>query len=291
MRRLLLSFVALAVMAGASPVAEASFPGANGRIVYAAAGTDVEQGDSESTYESLQTIDSDSKRDRFVQGCQRVDGEPTAGNCDISYRSPVWSPDGRRLAFDAGASLALIAPSGAGLQMLPAVSGDDGQPAFSPSGAQLAFTAKSGSRTDISVIGTDGTGPRRIARNGSSPDWSKRGLIAFARRGVLYSVKPGGKRLRKLTRGRDPSWSPSGRQIAFARRGGIYVARADGKRARRVVRCSGCGTPAFSPDGKQLVYDGGGLRVVNVSDGKRLSTLVEDARGAFEGSDPAWQPR
>jgi len=291
MRQLLLSLAGLAAVAAATPAAEASFPGANGRIVYAAAGTDVEQGDSETSYESLQTIDSDSKRDRFVQGCQRTEGAATAGDCSISYASPVWSTNGRRLAFDAGASLALIAPSGTGLEVLPAVSDNDGQPAFSPSGSQLAFTAKAGSRRDVTVMATNGTGIRRVARDGTSPDWSKRGLIAFVRRGILYSVKPGGKGLRKLTRGRDPSWSPSGRQVAFARSGGIYVARADGTRVQRVVRCSGCKTPAFSPDGRQLVYDGGGLRVVRISDGRRLSTLVEDVRGAFDGSDPGWQPR
>ena len=290
MRRVYISLIALAVLATAS-AAHATFPGGNGRIVYAAAGTDVEQGDSESSYRSLQTIDSDSKRDRFVEGCQRTDGAPSAGNCDISYRSPVWSPNGRRLAFDAGASLALIAPSGAGLKVLSAVSDNDGQPAFSPSGTQLAFTARSGSRTDISVVGTDGTGARRITKDGTSPDWSQRGLIAFVRRGTVYSVKPGGKGLRKLTPGRDPSWSPSGRQIAFARGGGIYVAGADGTGARRVVRCSGCRAPAFSPNGKLLVYDGGGLRVVQVSDGRRLATLVEDVRGAFDGSEPDWQAR
>ena len=284
MKRLL--FLACLTALAAAPTAAATFPGGNGRIAYVAAGTDVEQGGSESSYESLQTIDSDSKRDRFVRGCQQTGGTPTAGNCDISYGSPVWSPDGRRLAFDAGASLALITPSGASLEVLPALSKDDGQPAFSPSGRKMVHTVKRGSKTDIRVTPGD-----VVARGGSSPDWSKRGRIAFVRRGTLYSVRPTGKGLRKLTRGRDPSWSPSGRQIAFARGRGIYVARADGTKARRVVRCTGCKTPAFSPDGKQMVYDGGGLRVVRIRDGKRLSTLVEDVRGAFDGSEPSWQPR
>ena len=121
-----------------------------------------------------------------------------------------------------------------------------------------------------------------MVRDGRSPDWSVRGLIAFERGGFVYTVKPSGKGLDKITRGRDPSWSPSGRQIAVARRGGIYLAAADGARARRVVRCSGCKAPAFSPDGRQLVYDGDGLRVVRIRDGKRLSTLVEDVPGAFD---------
>jgi len=275
----------------AAPAAEATFPGANGRIVYAAAGTDVEQGGARSTYESLQTIDPDGRRDRFLRGCQITGGRPSAGDCEVGYRSPAWSPSGRLLAFDAGASLALMEPSGGELRVLPAASADDGQPAFSPAGTMLAFTARTGSRSEVRAMRTDGSGARRVVAGGASPDWSKTGLIAFVRRGTIYSVKPNGRRLRRLTRGRDPGWSPSGRQIAFARGGGIYVARADGARARRVVRCSRCATPAFSPDGRLLVYDGGGLRVVRVRDGKRLSTLVEDARGAFDASAPDWQSR
>ncbi len=287
MRRLLLSLAGLAALAGAAPAAEAD----GGRIVYAATRTDVGQSDSESVEQILQTVDADRRRNRFVQGCRRVDGAPTDGECEVSYRSPVWSPDGRQLAFDAGESLALIAPSGRDLKVLPPVSEDDGEPAFSPSGAQLAFSAKTGSRRDIRVVSTDGTGARLVVRSGASPDWSQRGRIAFVRRGTLYSVKPGGKDLRRLTRGSDPNWSRSGRQIAFARRGGIYVARADGKRVRRVVRCSGCGAPSLSPDGRSLVYEHRGLRVARVSDGKLLETLVEDVPGSFDGSDPDWRPR
>ncbi len=290
MPRRFFSLAAVAALAAVAPAADAGFPGHNGRIVYATAGTDAKQGGSES-YQELRTIDADKERNRLVAVCGRIDGSPAGGNCEVSYRSPVWSPDGRRLAFDAGSSLALIGPDGADLEVLRAVSEDDGEPAFSPSGAQLVFTAKTGARTGISVVGTDGAGARSIVKDGASPDWSRSGLIAFARGGVIYSVKPSGKELRKLTSGRDPSWSPSGRQIAFARRGGIYVAGAGGKHARRVVRCSSCKTPAFSPDGESLVYDGGGLFVVRVSDGKRLSKLVEDVPGSFDGRDPDWRPR
>lgn len=291
MRRLVLPLAALAALCAVAPAAWASFPGSNGRIAYVAAGTDVEQGGSESSYVSLQTIESRGKRDRFVQGCQRTEGAPAAGNCDISYASPAFSPDGRRLAFDAGGSLALIAPGGSGLKVLPALSADDGHPAFSPSGRQLAFAARRGSRTDVRVMSTTGRRARTVVRSATTPDWSKRGLIAFVRAGRIYTVRPDGRRVRRLTRGRDPSFSPSGRQIAFARRGGIYTMRADGSRPRRIVRRSGARAPAFSPNGRQLVYDGNGLRVVRVTDGRQLSILVEDVRGVFDGSEPAWQPR
>ena len=148
MNRLPLFLAATAGTGGGVARGRGDLPGGNGRIAYAASGADVEQGDSGSSFDLLQTIDSDSKRDRFVAGCQRTDGTPTAGNCDISYRIPVWSPNGPRLAFDAGDSLALISPSGKGLKVLRPASEGDGQPAFSPSGTQLAFTATVGSRRD-----------------------------------------------------------------------------------------------------------------------------------------------
>lgn len=289
MSRLSICLVAFAVLASA-PAAHATFAGGNGRIVYAAAGTDVGQSE-ESSYRSLQTINPNGKQDRFVAGCQVTGGQPSAGNCEIEYGSPSWAPSGRNMVFDAGVSLALIAPNGSGLELFDPVSANDGQPVFSPSGRRIALTGRSGSRTDIHVVDRSGNGARRLVRDGASPDWSKRDTIAFVRRGSIHSVRSSGRGLRRLTPGRDPSWSPSGTQIAFARSGGIYVANADGSRARRVVRCSGCRTPAFSPDGRLLVYDGGGLRVVRVSDGKRVATLVEDVRGAFDGSEPGWQAR
>lgn len=291
MGRPLSILLGLALLAAGAPAAEATFAGSNGRIVFAVSGTDVGQGGPDSTYEELRTVASNGKRDQSVEGCLRTGGEPEAGNCDLSYSAPVWSPDGRRLAFDAGDSLGLIDPDGSGLRLLDPVSSDDGEPAFSPSGRALAFTAKAGAQRNLHVISTAGSGVRRVVRDARSPDWSSRGRIAFARRGVLYSVRSGGKGLQRLTRGREPGWSASGRSIAFARRGGIYVARADGSRVRRLVRCSGCAMPAFSPNGKLLVYDDRGLRVVRVPDGRRVSTLVADVPRVFDGFEPDWQAR
>jgi len=132
---------------------------------------------------------------------------------------------------------------------------------------------------------------RVIVRNARAPDWSVRDLIAFERDGTIFSVNRRGGDLRRIARGRSPSWSPSGRSLAFSRRDGIYVARADGKRVRRAVRCSGCQTPAVSPDGRLVVYKHRGLVVARLSDGRRSRTLIQDAPGTFSVSQPSWQPR
>src|SRR5829696_5868317 len=40
---------------------------------------------------------------RSLRACTMVQGETDRGDCSIEYRAPAWSPSGARLAFDAGA--------------------------------------------------------------------------------------------------------------------------------------------------------------------------------------------
>jgi Tol biopolymer transport system component len=286
MTGLFLSLAATAVLAHAAP-AYATFPGSNGRVAAAA------KGDVFRAIITLPPMGSGRGRNvRFVRDCQLSEsGEPDSGDCTIQYRSPAWAPSGRRLAFDSGQAIALVNADRSGYRQLGAVTSDDGEPAYGPNGIALAFTGRTGSRRDLYVRGSAGTVGRRIARSAAAPDWSSRNRIAFVRRGTIHSATPRGSGLRRIARGSAPSWSPSGRSIAFARRGGIYVARADGTGLRHVVRCSGCRAPAFSPDGRMIVYKRNGLVVARASDGRRLRTLIEDVRGGFDASEPAWQPR
>lgn len=55
-------------------------------------------------------------------------------------------------------------------------------------------------------------------KGGDQPSWSPHGrLIAFTRKGYVWTVPAAGGRERRLTRGFNPVWSPDGRQIAFFR--------------------------------------------------------------------------
>lgn len=304
MRRLLLpALAAAAIAAAAAPAAHATFPGKNGRVAYAGTMTGETDDGSKLSQRGIGTVSSEGGRDRganFLRQCSLADGVPEQGDCEIQYRSPAWAPSGRALAFDAGDSLALIGRGGDDFEALRAVTDDDGEPAFAPSGTRIAFSGRRGGTRDVYVYDRRSGRARRIVRRASAPDWAARGRrIAFVRSGNLFTARDDGRRVRRLTRagGRAPSFSPSGRSIAFARGGGIYVMPARGGRARRVVRCSRCVEPSFSPDGRRIVYeqggrggDQGGLRVVRTRDGRPLAELISNGGESFQAVQPVWQP-
>jgi Tol biopolymer transport system component len=89
------------------------------------------------------------------------------------------------------------------------------------------------------------------------------GRIVFVSRSEIWTMRPDGNGLRRLTRNnleeRCPSWSPNGRWIAFTRHGirppDLFVMRADGRAVRRVAHTVGSDScPEWSPDRRRLVF-------------------------------------
>jgi Tol biopolymer transport system component/DNA-binding winged helix-turn-helix (wHTH) protein len=123
--------------------------------------------------------------------------------------------------------------SSSGGEILPLVStpSQQGTPAISPDGSQVAFTNMGGPGIYVALIG--GEKPLQLT-NGDRDD--------------------------------DPTWSPDGRQIAFARFSGessvqktLYVIPALGGSERRVYTTSypqwtRCNRMSWSPDGKSLIF-------------------------------------
>jgi Tol biopolymer transport system component len=177
-----------------------------------------------------------------------------AGPGPVTYSSPVWSPNGKRIAF---------------------VSDLDPKSA----------------NADIYVAAADGTNVRRITnepRGKTGLAWSPNGKwIAYQSYAYIEEVSPDGKRHRRLTPygGSQPAFSRSGRRIAYANGAGefyaaIYAMRPDGSKKTLVARPSegeSLTQPTWSPDGERLAFSVGTAADTNLI--KPYLAVISQYRG------------
>jgi Tol biopolymer transport system component len=266
-RRLLL--IAALLPVAVSPTAQATTPGANGRIVFVRQvdwNTELysmnPDGSAErrltwTLFENEATPDWSPDGSRIVFArtssndgswlwVMNADGSDQRQLASIPGTEPRWSPDGSKIVFastalSAGWRLWLVNPDGSGLHRLGNVSGTE--PSWSPDGTRIAYDDGSG----ISVIGSDGSDPQAVtAINTYSLSWSPDGTrLAFSYSGHLFTVDVDGSNQHQLTSGSDsewsPAWSPDGTRIAFHRtlagtfRNDIWTIAADGSDESRLT--------------------------------------------------------
>jgi Tol biopolymer transport system component len=98
---------------------------------------------------------------------------------DVTFWSPVWSPDGEWIAFIRSQELWLIHPDGSGSHRLFGESKDlcIGEPMWSPDGQQIAFASHEctpATRAEkVWIINRDGTDPRAVHTFERRPDLAK----------------------------------------------------------------------------------------------------------------------
>lgn len=160
-------------------------------------------------------INADGSRcgDKFECLNKQVHGEQYRGGL-------AWSKQGVfAVGFNtAGASdVHLMYSDGSLAKNLSNHAADDGSPAFSPDGKQVAFTSMRDGKPQIYVVNVDGTGLRRVSNNefsDLSPTWSPDGRwLAFtSTRGGqpnIFMMDLSGGNVTQLTKngGDHPVWS------------------------------------------------------------------------------------
>jgi TolB protein len=205
---------------------------------------------------------------------------------------PVWSPDGRRVAFERdlpswGEDRFRVHVIGANGRNDRALTRGpfDVMPAWSPDSTRLAFVrlvvGDAVTYSSIYVVTLRGRAGELIAGTADvSPAWSPDGReIAFARLVAgtpqLFVADATGSGVRALgVEGTQPAWSPDGRRLAFVSHadangrtcvagtcspnGELYVVGVEGTGLRRITTSKGDDAhPTWSPNGRFLAFSSG----------------------------------
>ena len=268
---LVVSVVAGVIAAAALPARlRATPPGGNGRIAYMVS--------DRRGHWQIWTANSD------LSGKTKL----TRGRADSGWA--VWSPSGKRIAFDSDRSdrapndsktvndVFVMKSDGSGVRKLTDSKGASGDAAWSPDGSLIAYDSDRGNShgySSIYVIRASGGKPRRVTR-------PKAPFSDYA-----------------------PRFSPDGTRIVFWRSRGtadhapsaLFMRRLDGRGAHRLTPFSLHVNDAdWSPDGTRIVFEAypdpgsyGDVYVINAAGGTPVD-LTQNPLGQQGSSDPVWSP-
>lgn len=209
-----------------------------------------------------------------------------------------------------------VGADGSGLRKLTRGGRSEFEPVWSPDGRSIAFARANSTSPDdgsnIWTMGADGSRPRQLTHDARAfdvyPAWSADGkAIVYQGAGRrLWAIGSKGGRPLPLTPAPPPgladtapSLSRDGRRLVFVRispvsppRGAIWIAKADGSRAHALTSMATrywLAAPRLSPDGRMLAYV---ATVVNEPPHLRL--MRSDGSGDVDthllGGSPAFAP-
>jgi TolB protein len=295
MRRFIAASGVVAAMLAAAPAATAgTFPGANGRIAYAASAGGTSQ---------VFTMNARG-------GDRRQITHESAGAAH-----PDWSPDGRSLAYDIGGTwIGVVGTNGDGRRVIQ-TEANAADPSWSPDGGRLVFQsngyAPDGSveNASIYVVSADGTGLVRLGP-GTEPVWSPDGSWIVFRSTPgdsdlcpgIYAMRPDANDRHGVAPayrdgdacdggGSDPSFSPNGHRVVFVAPNGrdLFTVSVDGGTDRRVRSdTQQKSSPVYSPDGREILYSTSAAQATTRI--VRLSLRARPRTIAPSFGELSWQP-
>jgi TolB protein len=221
---------------------------------------------------------------------------------------PSWTRDGRALAYYVRYSdtvrIGILWPKTHKAVELGSGASRSGEPTWSPDAKRIAVSEAWGSfgsdnpESTIKIVSVTTNKWRPVTkperhRIDFDPAWSPDGrTIAFAREHegrapTLYLVQPNGHALRRLTKGRSPSWSPDATRLAFVLGNSVYEIRDDGRGRKRILGDLRNPLVRWSPDGAKLLYTSRGEAWLADTDGTHRTRVVHERYGV---DGIAWRP-
>jgi len=215
-------------------------------------------------------------------------------------------------------------PDGTGIQRLTNSPAFDGDPVFSPDGKRIAFTSmRDRIGGDTYVMNADGTNVVRLTFGPGAfrtPSWSKDGkqLVVSSTRDAanpdaanlvdyeVYVMNADGSAIKRLTDNtymdHQATWSPDGRQIAFisgrdhvgTSGNDLYVMNVDGTNVTRVTeQPGGLLLPSWDPHSRRIAFslddDGPNAGIYFVSLDSQGQTRVTTHTLSLDNG-PSWSP-